>query len=315
MRIFITGGTGLVGTRLVQRLHERKDEVLVLTRNPAAGRPRLGSACTIVPGDPTQPGDWMSAVEECDAVINLAGEGIFSHRWNDEVKAKIRDSRIQSTANVVEALARNARSATGRPKVLVNASAIGFYGPHGDEELTETDPPGADFLATVCVEWENTASKAEANGVRVALIRTGVVLDSRGGALAQMLTPFKWFVGGPVGSGLQWLSWIHYADLLGIYTLALDYDQVRGPLNATAPNPVTNREFSKALGRALHRPSFLRTPKFALRLMLGEVAGLVIQGQRVSSRKAVTLGYAFRFSDVDAALRDILEAETRVNAA
>lgn len=314
MRIFVTGGTGLIGTRLIELLCQREHEVLALTRNADRARQRLRPECTIVPGDPTATGDWMRAVEECGAVINLAGESIFDHRWNDEVKARIRDSRIRSTEHVVEALARRPRSADGRPKVLVNASAIGFYGPHRDEELREEDRPGDDFLAQVCVEWERAAAGAEAAGARVVLIRTGVVLDARGGALAQLLTPFKWFVGGPVGSGQQWLSWIHHADLTGMYVLALDNDQARGPVNATAPHPVTNRDFSRALGRALHRPSFVRTPTFALRLMLGEVAGLVTEGQRVLPGKAATLGYPFRFPTLEHALQDILEAQRLARA-
>jgi uncharacterized protein len=309
MRVFITGGTGMIGTRLVRHLRGRHD-VVVLTRHPAKAHERLESGCTIVEGDPTQAGGWMESVGECDAVVNLAGENIFNHRWNDEVKTAIRDSRVRGTENVVQALARAPRDAAGRPKVLVNASAVGYYGPHGDEELTEADLAGDDFLACVCVDWENAARAAEPLGVRVVSIRTGVVLDKEGGALAKLLTPFKWFVGGTVGSGRQWMSWVHHADLIGLYAFALDNGQLTGPVNATAPNPVTNKEFSKALGRALGRPSFLWTPEFALQLMLGEVAGLVTTGQRVLPTKATALGYTFRFGGLDEALRDILAGST-----
>lgn len=305
MRIFITGGTGLIGTRLVRRLRQRHDDVLVLTRRANETRERLGADCTIVEGDPTQAGEWISAVDNCDAVINLAGENIFHHRWSEDVKALIRDSRVKSTDNVVQALAKRSRSSSASQSVLINASAVGIYGPHGDETITEDDPPGNDFLARCCTDWEQAARLAESLGVRVAMIRTGVVLDKAGGALAQMLTPFKFFVGGPVGSGRQWMSWIHHEDLVGIYMLALDDASAVGPINGTAPSPVTNKEFSHALGKALHRPSFLPTPKFALRLMLGEVANVVTTGQRVLPAKATRLGYPFRFPDINGSLEDI----------
>jgi uncharacterized protein len=306
MRVFITGGTGLVGTRLIHRLRQRQDAVVVLTRRPEAARQKLDPACDIVAGDPMQAGDWMQAVAPCDAVINLAGENIFAHRWNSKFKELLRDSRVKSTDHVVQALGRNPKTADGRPKVLVNASAIGFYGPHGDEELTEDNPPGDDELARLCVDWEKAARAAEPLGVRVAIVRIGVVLDRAGGALQQMLTPFKLFVGGPVGSGKQYMSWIHHDDLVGILLTALDQPQATGPINGSAPNPVTNKEFSRALGRALHRPSFLPTPRFMLRVMLGQVADVVTTGQRVLPRRALELAYAFKFPNIDAALQDVL---------
>ena len=306
MRVFVTGGTGLIGTRLVRRLRERQDAVVLLTRRPGAARERFGEACTIVEGDPVQPGSWMDAVADCDAVVNLAGESIFNRRWSESFKQLLRDSRVRSTENVVEALARRTQTAGG-PRILVNASAIGYYGPGGDEELTEDDPPGADTMASLCVAWEQAAQKAEALGLRVARVRIGVVLDPEGGALPQMLKPFRMVgIGGPVGSGRQWVSWIHHADLVGILLLALDQGEARGPINGTAPNPVRNRELTKAIGRVLHRPSFLPAPAFALRLALGEVAQVVTTGQRVLPRRAEALGYAYRFADVVAALTDVL---------
>ncbi len=305
MRVFITGGTGLIGTRLVRRLLGRGDTVVTLTRRPAAARERLGAGCTLVEGDPMQPGQWMDAVADCDAVINLAGENIFGKRWDPAFKELLRASRVRSTENVVQALARNPRTAAGIPKVLVNASAIGHYGPHGDEELTEESGPGADLLALICVDWEKAARAAEP-GVRVALVRVGVVLDKEGGALAQMLTPFKFGVGGPAGSGRQWMSWVHHEDIGGIFLLALDNPAAAGPINGTAPQPVTNKEFSKALGRALHRPAFLPVPAFALRLRFGEVADVVTTGQRVLPKRAQALGYSFKFPAIDAALTDIV---------
>jgi uncharacterized protein (TIGR01777 family) len=305
MRVFVTGGTGLVGRRLVKRLTERGDQPVILSRRYAQARD-LFPGCTVVEGDPTQGGDWMDAVIDCDAVIHLAGENVFARRWNEDFKRRLFDSRVRSSGQVVEALRRRPQRGDGRPKVLVNASAIGYYGPHGDEELTEDGPPGSDFLAGLCVEWEKAARRAEEAGVRVAMVRVGVVLDKEGGALAKLLTPFKLFAGGPVGSGRQWMSWIHHADLVGLFLLALDRDEARGPLNGTAPNPVTNRDFSKALGRALHRPSFMWTPGAVLRLGLGEVADVVVTGQRVLPKRALGLGYSFQYPTLKPALAQIL---------
>jgi uncharacterized protein (TIGR01777 family) len=305
MRIFITGATGLIGARLVRRLCERNDEVVALTRDPARAKERLDQRCVIVAGDPTELGPWMVAVGHADAVINLAGENLFAHRWSTRFKARLRDSRIQSTINVVQALACCPITTGGVPKLLINSSAIGYYGLHGDEEVTESDPPGNDFLARLCVDWERAALGAKALGVGVAIIRTGIVLDPLGGAVTQMLPLFKYFLGGPVGSGQQWMSWIHYDDLVGIYLLALD-KQARGAINGTAPVPVTNRVFAQTLGRILHRSSVLRTPKFMLRLALGEVASAVTSGQRAVPQGALSLGYSFRFSELSAALEDMV---------
>jgi uncharacterized protein (TIGR01777 family) len=306
MRIFIAGGTGLVGSRLVKRLLERGDQVSVLTRRPEMARAKWGETCTVVAGDPMQSGAWIDAVGECDAVVNLVGEGVFNRRWRRRFKDLMLTSRVESTTNIVAALARSPRRADGAPRVLVNASAIGYYGAHGDEELDESSGPGDDTLARLCVEWEKAAAAAAGHGVRTVIVRVGVVLDREGGALAKMLLPFKMFMGGPVGSGKQWVSWIHHDDLVGLILLGLDSPHAAGPMNGTAPNPVTNKELAKAIGRVLHRPSFMPTPRLALRVMLGEVAGLVTAGQRVLPRKALELGHAFTFPEIDAALRDIL---------
>jgi uncharacterized protein len=308
MRVFVTGGTGLVGTRLVRRLTERRDEAVVLSRRAATAREKFGGTCTVVEGDPVQAGAWMDAVGDCDAVIHLAGENVFARRWNEAFKATLRDSRVRSTANVVAALARKPRTAAGNAKVLVNASAIGYYGPHGDEELTEASPPGDDFLARLCIDWEREARRAEPHGVRVAMVRVGVVLDKEGGALRKLLLPFKLGAGGPVGSGRQWMSWIHHADLVVLFLFALDTAGAAGPLNGTAPNPVTNREFGKALGHTLHRPAFVWTPGFALRLALGEVADVITTGQRVLPKRPLELGYSFRFPTLEESLADIVKS-------
>jgi uncharacterized protein (TIGR01777 family) len=306
MRVFVTGGTGLIGRRLVRELLQRGDNPVVLTRRYGDARQMFGPNCKLVEGDPMEPGDWTGGVADCDAVINLAGENVFNRRWGDAFKGLLFDSRVRSTMNVAQALLRNPRRGDGRPKALVNASAIGYYGPHGDEELTEDSPPGNDFLAQLCVEWEKAARAVQTAGVRCAVVRVGVVLDKEGGALAKLLTPFKLFAGGPVGKGRHWMSWIHHDDMVGLFLLALDNAGGEGPLNGTAPNPVTNRDFSRALGRALHRPAFLPTPPFALRVLLGEVADVIATGQRVAPKRALSLGYTFRYPTLDAALAQIL---------
>lgn len=305
MRIFVTGGTGLIGVRLVRALRSRGDEVSVLSRNADAWE-LVGPDVQVVGGDPAQPGDWQAKVAECDAVINLAGANIFERRWNAEYKQIIRDSRLQTTAHVVQAISKSPMRANGSPKVLVSASAVGYYGPHGDEELTEENPAGSDFLAQACRDWELAAQEAEPAGVRVAMVRIGVVLDSRGGALKTLLTPFRLGAGGPVGSGKQFMSWIHYADIVGIIQFALDRAEVRGPVNGTAPEPVTNKTFGKALGAALGRPAFLPTPGFAVRLLVGEAARMITTGQRVVPAQALTLGYQFQYPEIRAALQAII---------
>lgn len=306
MRVFVTGGTGLVGTRLVRRLLARGDKPVVLTRRYTQARQALGPNVDLVEGDPMQGGEWTGKIDDCDAVIHLAGENVFGKRWNPAFKQMLIDSRVKSTQNVAAALQRKPRRADGQPKVLVNASAIGIYGPRGAEEITEETPAGNDFLAKLCVDWETPARAVEAAGVRSVQVRVGVVLDKEGGALAQLLTPFKLGVGGPVGSGKQYMAWIHHADLVGLLLFALDTPAATGPMNGTAPTPVTNAEFSKALGKALHRPAFLPTPGFALKLLLGEAADIVTNGQRVVPAKALALGYAFEFPQIDAALVDIV---------
>ncbi len=319
MRVFVTGGTGLVGSLLVKKLRERGDHVLLLTRRPDSVTHLAGTNCAIVNGDPTQAGPWMNVVADCDAVVNLAGEGIFNRRWSEAFKDLIFSSRIKATDNVVAALGKSPSSATittrapepaaatdSRHRVLINASAIGIYGPHGDEELSEDSLSGNDFLAKVCIDWEKAAHAATAHNVRVVLLRTGIVLDKAGGALKQMLTPFKMFAGGPVGNGKQWMSWIHNEDEVALILHALDRTDINGPLNATAPNPVTNRDFATALGKALGRPSFMPTPGFMLHVMLGQAAEIVTTGQRVLPRKAQASGFQFRYPLLDAALSALL---------
>lgn len=302
MRIFIAGGTGLVGKRLVKRLMERGDQVVVLTRRPDDAKEIFGGNCTVVAGDPMVAGPWAEALKSCDAVINLVGEGIFNHRWTTAFEQTLYDSRVKSTTYIVAALTKSPTV-----KTLINASAIGYYGPTGSEELTEASPEGFDFLARLCVDWE--AVTARAHGTRTVILRVSVVLDPEGGALSKMSRPFKMFVGGPIGSGKQYVSWIHHEDMVGLILFALDNAKTAGPVNAAAPGAVTNKEFSKALGRALHRPSFMPTPGFMLRIALGQVANVITSGQRVLPKKALDLGYRFKFADIDSALRNIYGAD------
>jgi uncharacterized protein (TIGR01777 family) len=306
MRLFVTGGTGLIGSRLLPQLAQRGDQVVLLSRRPDAASSFKANA-EVISGDPTQPGPWQDTASGCDAIVNLAGASIFGQRWTPAFKALLRESRVRATENCAGAIRRSPRRADGSPKVLVNASAIGYYGPHGDEELDESAPSGSDFLASLCVDWEKSAAPAIEAGTRVVFARIGVVLDTAGGALKQLLRPFKLGMGGPVGSGKQYMSWIHHADVVGMIMFALDQSRAGGPMNVTAPSPRTNKEFGKALGRALGRPAFVWTPGFMLKLALGEAGDVVTTGQRVLPKKAQEWGYVFRFGQLDAALADILK--------
>lgn len=302
MRVTVTGASGLIGTRLVAALRERGDQVTVLSRDPDRARRLLGDVEAHAWDLHREPAP-AAALEGRDGVVHLAGENV-GQRWNARVKEEIESSRRDGTRHVVEGLA--AVDEARRPGVLVSASGSGFYGPHGDEPVDETAAAGDDFLARVCVTWEAEARRAEDLGVRVVLVRTGVVLDAGGGALGKMLLPFKLGVGGPVAGGRQVMPWIHADDVVGMYLAALDADGFRGPLNAGAPNPVTNKEFSKALGRVLRRPSFAPVPGFAVKTLFGEMSVLVTTGVRMVPGRAGELGFRHRHTDVEAALRDAL---------
>lgn len=295
MNVTITGASGLIGTRLVAALTDRGDAVTVLSRDAARASAALGVPA--VAWDPLAGPAPADALAGRDGIVHLAGEPV-AQRWSATAKAAILASRETGTRNLVAGLA----SADPRPGVLVSSSAVGFYGKHGDERVDETQPAGGDFLAGVCVAWEREARAAGDLGMRVVLLRTGVVLDPTGGALKTMLPPFRAGVGGPVAGGAQYMPWIHVDDIVGMYLAALDEPSWSGPVNATAPEPVTNREFSKALGRALHRPAVAPVPAFALRMLYGEMAEIVTEGQRAVPARAQELGYGFRHPDLDAAL-------------
>jgi hypothetical protein len=285
----VTGATGFVGASLCQALRASGHRVTVVTRDPAHG--------------PAGAIGWdgvAAAVADADVLVNLAGESVASGRWTAERKRKIFESRVNATRMLVDAT----RAATARPSVLVNASAIGIYGPHGDEALEESAPPGSGFLARVCEAWEGEALRAEELGLRVVRLRLGIVLASDGGALARMLPPFRAFIGGPIGDGRQWMSWIHRDDVTGLIQDALRDPTYQGAVNATAPHPVTNREFVRTLGRVMARPAVMPVPAFALRLALGaELANMLLTGQRVLPSVANTRGYRWRYPDLTTALR------------
>src|SRR5690606_2198628 len=277
--------------------------VTVLTRrSEAEARKLLPRSVSVVRWQSGVPAAPLPA--EADAVVNLAGAAI-ARRWTQAAKRLIVDSRVQTTRAVVRAL-KERQSASGAPRVLVNASAVGYYGPRGDERVTERDGPGDDFLSHVCRQWEGAAVEAEDAGVRVVRLRTGFVVG-RGGALPLMMLPFRLLVGGPLGSGRQWLPWVHLDDVVGLILFALEHEGVSGPLNVSAPEPVRNREFARVLGRVMRRPSWAPAPAPVMRAVLGEMADMILTGQRAVPEAALGAGYEFRHPDLEAALRDILE--------
>jgi uncharacterized protein (TIGR01777 family) len=301
MKIFVTGGTGFVGRNLISRLIGEGHTVTVLSRSEKASD-RLPKETSIVQGDPTVGGVWQESVKGQDCIINLAGTSIFS-RWTPETKKLIMDSRISTTRNIVDAM----EPARGRDVVLFSTSAVGYYGFHGDEELTEESTPGDDFLARVAAEWENEALRAEENGARVVITRFGIVLGEKGGALGQMISIFRKYLGGPLGSGNQWFSWIHMEDLLRAFLFLMAHHGISGPVNLTSPNPIRNRELAKALGKAMHRPAFLPAPGFMLKLILGEFGSVLLEGQRVIPKKLLDNGYVFAYTEIEGALRSLIK--------
>ncbi len=301
MRITVTGASGLIGVRLLGALQGRGDELTVLSRTPAHARESLGAhgihPARVIAWEPLERPPEAESIDGQDGIVHLAGEQV-AQRWTAAAKRAISDSRQTGTRNLVSAIARSEHP----PRVLVSASAIGYYGPRGDEPLDEEASPGRDFLSGVCVAWEREAQAATAYGLRVATLRTGVVLDREGGALERMLTPFRLGIGGPVAGGRQYMAWIALDDLIGLYLAGLDDERYSGPFNATAPEPVTNREFSHALGRALHRPAIMPVPGPAMRVMYGEMAQIVTTGARALPAKALVLGHRFRYEHIDDAL-------------
>ncbi|HXH73498.1 MAG TPA: TIGR01777 family oxidoreductase [Bacteriovoracaceae bacterium] len=300
MRVLVTGATGFIGKVIVKQLLDSGDQVVVLTSNIAKAAIRLGSECKYFQWSDTNTLPPQEAFEGVDGVIHLMGESIANKRWDEEQKKKIYDSRIQSTSRLVERMAMLEK----KPKTLVSTSAVGIYGDRGEEEITEKSAVANDFLAHVCKNWENEASRATSIGCRVSIIRTGVVLGKGGGALAKMLPIFKKGIGGPLGSGKQYMSWIHIDDLAALYIECLKNPVFNGVFNGTAPYPATNKEFSRALGKALHRPALIPAPNFAIKAAFGEMSSILLQGQKVLPAKSKEVKFRYRYPTLDMALKE-----------
>jgi len=302
MKILITGGTGFIGTEVTKKLIQRDHEVVLLTRigekpHPSLQMPGISFLEYPYRADSKLPLEMMNTV---DGIINMAGEPIFTGRWTEEKKKNILASRINITRQLVEAISMLPDK---KPTVLVSASAVGYYGPRDASDLTEDASPGSDFLAQVCIAWEREAMRAVQYGVRTVTLRTGIVLDKGGGALAQMIPPYKYFVGGPIGSGRQYFSWIHREDMTELYATAVTDQRLSGPVNATAPNPLSMAELSKAIGEVLHRPSWFPVPAFLVKLIIGESAQVVVTGQKAIPVKLLAIDYPYQYRTVEEALK------------
>ncbi len=312
MQIIVTGGTGFIGRALVNRLLENGHSVTVLSRSAPGASAQLPPSATSISWNPSSIGTWSKVFTGADAVINLAGAPIAERRWTETRKRLIWDSRISATRAIVDAL----RSHATKPCVLVNASGIGYYGASDDHPLDEHAARGSGFLADLCLAWEAEAMSAAEFGTRVVVVRTGMVLESDGGALPKMLLPFRLFAGGPIMPGSQWVSWIHRDDHIGLIDWALSSARISGPINAIAPEPVTMKTFCDTLGHVLQRPSWLPVPSIALNILLGELGTLMTTGQRVVPAKALTGGYTFHYPTLEPALKAILSgAEDALKAA
>ncbi|MCS6828376.1 MAG: TIGR01777 family oxidoreductase [Caldilinea sp.] len=302
MRVIITGGTGLIGRRLSRALVAEGHEVIVLSRAPEKAKD-MPAGVQLQKWDGKSAEGWGALADGAGAIVNLAGAGIADKRWSRERKREIRQSRLNAGKAVMEAIA----AASIKPDVLIQASAVGYYGTHtGDAQVTESFSPGGDFLSKVCFDWEASTAAAKKYGVRRAVIRTGVVLSNEGGAFPKQILPFKLFIGGPVGSGKQWYPWIHIEDQVRAILFLIADERAEGPFNLCAPNPVTNKEFSKLIGEVLGRPSFLPAPAFALKLLFGEMAMILLEGQRAVPQRLLELGFQFKYETARAALQDLL---------
>ncbi len=304
MRVLITGGTGTVGRRLVEHMIQHTWAVTVVSRRPFKPA-TLPAKITFAQWDAETAEGWGKLVDGADAVVNLAGAGLAEARWTDERKKILRESRVKAGQAVVEAIG----AAEKKPKVLVNASAVGYYGPRGDEEITEESQPGNDFLADLCRDWEASTDPVLEMGLRRVIIRTGMVLDVRGGALPRMLLPFRFLGGGPVGSGQQWYSWIHYYDEVEAIRFLIENEAASGPFNLTAPNPLKSRDFAKAIGKAMKRPAFLPAPAPILKQVFGEMSTVLLEGQRVVPKRLQEMGYTFKYPTAEAALAELISRD------
>lgn len=307
MKVFMTGGTGFVGTYLTTRLIAEGHNVTILTQPLGEAALKI-NGITYLAGNPTIKGEWQDAVKEHDVIINLAGASIFS-RWTPEQKKILLESRIETTSNLVAALPDNAKNIT-----FFSTSAVGYYGFHEDEELTEIMAAGKDFLARLADDWEQEAMRAQNKGARVVITRFGIVLGKNGGAIGQMIPLFKYFLGGPLGNGRQWFSWVHMQDLAEAFIFLLQHTEISGAVNLCSPQPVRNAELGKAIGKVMHRPSFMPAPGFMIQLILGEFGSVLLKGQRVIPRRLLDAGFKFKYPDIEDALKSIILYEHLSNS-
>ncbi len=301
MRVIITGGTGLIGNPLVADLLKDKHEVVVLTRNPEKAVKSLPAGTSQVKWDGKSPEGWGDLVEAAGAIVNLAGDNLSSGRWSPQKKLRIVNSRVNAGKAICQAL----EIASKKPEVVIQSSAVGYYGSQGDNKITEKTPPGHDFVAQGWKEWEESTAPVEAMGVRRAIIRTGVVLSTKGGALPRLALPYKLFVGGPIGNGSQWFPWIHIIDEVRAIRFLIDRKDARGVFNVCAPFPLTNRGFGKVLASIIHRPAIFPVPAFVLKLIFGEMAGILLASQREIPKHLLEMGFTFQYPKAEAALQDL----------
>lgn len=301
-RIIITGATGLIGSKITDKLIARGDEVVVFTRSPDKAKEKIKNAHSYVRWDYNLQGGWKESIIEADAVIHLAGENVMGNRWNEKHKEKVLESRKIGTKNLVDAICNNGNKC----EAFICASAIGYYNNDINIVVDEDSPAGNDFLADVTSNWEKEAAEVEKCNVRRVSVRIGIVLSKEGGALEKMITPFKFFVGGPVGSGNQWVPWIHIDDVVDLFIYSLD-TKVEGPLNGVSPNPVTMNTFAKTIGKVLNRPAFFKVPEFLLNVVLGDAAKVITKGSQVLPKKTISAGYKFKYENLEKALNNILK--------
>ncbi len=301
-RIIITGATGLIGSAISRKLIKRRDEVVVFSRSPEKAKQKVMNAFSYIKWNYDSYGDWKSSINEADAIIHLAGENVMGARWNEEHKNKVLNSRVNGTRNLVKAIGELAK----KPEVFICASAIGYYNSSIEAVVDEDSQAGTSFLSMVTKRWEEEAAEVEKFGVRRVNIRIGIVLDKNDGALAKMITPFKYFIGGPLGTGNQWMPWIHVDDIADLFIYALD-NKVSGVLNGVAPSPVKMKEFAKTLGKVLKRPSFFYVPEFVLRIVLGEAANVVLSGSKVIPKRTMEAGYKFAHTNLEETLQNIFK--------
>jgi uncharacterized protein (TIGR01777 family) len=301
MRVLITGGAGLIGQALTSSLVADGHEAIILSRSPGKAK-GLPARVRVVGWDARTAEGWGRLADGADVIVNLAGASLAKGRWTPERKRVIKESRVNAGRAILQAI----EAAKVKPRLLVQASAVGYYGPRGNEIITEDEPPGTDFLAQVCVAWEVSTEPVENFGVRRVILRSGLVLSPAEGALSRMLLPFKLFMGGPLGSGRQWLSWIHLADEVTAIRFLIEHQTVSGPFNLAAPMPLTNAQFSRILGKVIGRPALIPAPALLLKLMFGEMAGVLLNGQRTAPQRLLDLGFSFYFPKAETALQDLL---------